>query len=92
MWFRTLSFQIVVINCSKVEVQLNVITKDLKAVFAKSVAYIWLQLIDPICYFPPIFHMGKENLNQTVFLKNLPSTKFIFNFKGVTHRIQLTLI
>ena len=34
---------------------------------------------------------GKGNyFNQTVFLQNLQSTKFIFNFKGVTHRIQLT--
>ena len=28
--------------------------------------------------------------NQTVFKQILPSIKIIFNFKGVTNRIQLT--
>ena len=34
--------------------------------------------------FPPIFHMGKESIeiNQLFF--------FTFDFKAVTHRIQLT--
>ena len=38
--------------------------------------------------------MWEKYLNQTVvcfFLQNLPTTKFLFNFKSVTHRIQLTL-
>ena len=29
-----------------------------------------------------IFYGKGKYLNQTVFLQNLPSTKFIFNFKG----------
>ena len=40
--------------------------------------------------------MGEENIYiKRVFLQNLYltlSTKFIFNFKGVTHRLQLTYI
>ena len=34
---------------------------------------------------------GKEKyLNQTFFSQNSLSTKFISNFKGITHKIQLT--
>ena len=62
------------------------------------IASVWQNKSIAFCYFPPIFHMGKENkyLNQTgFFLQNLPRTNFTetkFNFMGVTHRIQLTYI
>ena len=45
----------------------------------------------PLLYFSPIFHTEKEKIQiKQFFLQNLPSTKLIFNFKGVTHSIQLT--
>ena len=44
-----------------------------------------------ILLFSAHISYGKgKYLNQTVFLQNFPSTNFIFNFKGVIHRIQLT--
>ena len=33
---------------------------------------------------------GKYFIQTGFFKQNLPSTKLIFNFKGVAHRIQLT--
>ena len=48
----------------------------------------------PHLLFSAHISYGKgEYLNQTVFfLQNLSSTKFIFNFKGVGHKIQLIQI
>ena len=40
-------------------------------------------------HFPPILNWGKENIEIKRFFLYL-STKFIFNCKGVTHRIHLT--
>ena len=48
-------------------------------------------LLLPHLFFSPIFSTEKEKIQiKRFFLQNLPSTKFIFNFKGVTHSIQLT--
>ena len=41
--------------------------------------------------FRPYFIYGKgKYLNQTGFFTKFPKNLFIFNLKGVTHRIQLT--
>ena len=40
--------------------------------------------------FRPYFIYGKgKYLNQTVFFTKFAKNLFMFNFKGVTHRIQL---
>ena len=57
-----------------------------------SIEISFIHSYDQALLFSAHISYGKgKYLNQTVFfLQNLPSTKFIFTLKGVTHRIQLT--
>ena len=45
---------------------------------------------DSFVIFRPYFIWERKIFKSNVFLQNLTSTNYIFNFKGVTHRIQLT--
>ena len=56
-----------------------------------TVRFLRIYIIFRPLLFSAHFSYGKgKYLNQTVFLQNLPGTKIIFNFMGVTHRVQLT--
>ena len=67
---------------------------DCEYAFVNLHTYMHEQIIRSVEVFLISAHIsyGKgKYLNQTgFFLQSLPSTKFIFNFEGVTYRIQLT--
>ena len=49
-------------------------------------------LVTLLCYFPPIFHIWERKIFKSngFFYTKFAENLFMFNFKGVTHRFQLT--